>query len=380
MRRALLPLLLCAGSGMAAVVPAPVDVHVLQQPQAVQGTDGVRRLYYELDIGNYYVDTGTLRLTDVEVYADDATIPLASFSGAGLAPLLQPNRELEADNSLAIKGGRHTLILISAPLTKSAKTLRHKLTFKTEKDQVQTADDIPVAITTAPPLAIGAPLRGGTWLADEGPGHAQSHHWGSVVVQNGRAVIPQRYAIDFFGLDAKGHAVKVSLEKLAESSVTDWFGWNTEVLAVADGVVRDLRDGVEGRKPLSPQEEPEELTARTLYGNFVVLEIAPQVYAHYAHLQQDSIQVKPGQRVKRGAVLGRLGLTGLAGAPHLHFHLSDKASFADSQGLPFVFDSYTQLGHTTESEAMNQTSIIQLAPKTAPLRRRMPVDGDIVGF
>jgi hypothetical protein len=381
MRGTLLPLLLAmAGSTMAAVLPAPVDVHALRQPQAVQGTDGVRRLYYELDIGNYYADTGTLRLTDIAVYADDDTSPLASFSGAGLAGLLQPNRELEADNSLAIKGGRHALVLIAAPLPRHAGTLRHKLTFKNEKGEVQTADDIPVAITAAPPLTIGAPLHGGLWLADEGPGHAQSHHWGSVVVQNGRATIPQRYAIDFFGLDANGHAVKAPIEKLAETSVADWFGWNTEVLAVADGVVRDLQDGVADRKPLSPQQEPEELTTRSLYGNFVVLEIAPHVYAHYAHLQNGSVTVKPGQRVKRGAALGRLGLTGGAGAPHLHFHLADKASFADSQGLPFAFDTYTLVGHTTESEALNQASTIQLAPKTAPLRRRRPVNGDIIGF
>lgn len=381
MRRAVLPLLLSmAGVATAATPPAPVDVHALWRPQAVQGGDGVRRLYYELDIGNYYADTGTLRLTDIAVYADGDATPLARFSGAGLAPLLQPGQELEADNSLAIQGGRHALVLIAAPLPQRAGALRHKLTFKNDKDELQIADDIPVAINAAPPVAISAPLRGGMWLADEGPGHAQSHHWGSVVVQNGRATIPQRYAIDFFGLDASGHAVKAPIEKLAETSVDDWMGWNTEVLAVADGVVRDLRDGVADRKPLSPQQQPDELSTRSLYGNFVVLEIAPHVYAHYAHLRNGSITVKPGQRVKRGAALGRLGLTGGAGAPHLHFHLADTASFADSQGLPFVFDVYTPVGHTTESEALNQASPIQLAPKAAPLRRRMPVNGDIIGF
>jgi hypothetical protein len=381
MRGAALSLLLSLSGGvMAAVMPAQVEVHALQQPQAVQGTDGLRRLYYELDIGNYYVDTGTLGLTEVAVYADDDTRPLAIFSGAGLAGLLQPNRELDADNSLAIKAGRRALLLIAAPLPKPARMLRHKLTFKTEKGEVQVADDIPVAINAAPPTTIGAPLRGGVWLADEGPGHAQSHHWGSVVVQNGRAVIPQRYAIDFFGLDSSGHAVKAPVKKLAETSVTDWQGWNTEVLAVADGVVRDLRDGLADLKPLSPLEQPEELTTRTLYGNFVVLEIAPHIYAHYAHLQNGSIKVKPGQRIKRGEVLGRVGLTGIAGAPHLHFHLADTAGFADSQGLPFVFDSYTPVGHTTESEALNQASIIQLAHKAIPLHRRMPVNGDVIGF
>ncbi len=89
----------------AAPAQAPVDVHALYAPQTVPGSDGTRRLYYELDIGNFYADTGTLSLTEVAVYADGDARPLATFSGAGLAGLLRPNKELEADNSLAIKGG-----------------------------------------------------------------------------------------------------------------------------------------------------------------------------------------------------------------------------------------------------------------------------------
>jgi hypothetical protein len=379
-RRALFALLLSIAGGAMAAAPAPVVVNVMQAPQAVRTSDGVRRFYYELDILNYYADGGTLALTDIAVYGDDDSAPLASFSGAALAQLLPPNRELEADNSLAIKSGGHALVLIAAPTSRPVATLRHKLTFRNDKGVVQIADDIPVTPTAAPPTTIGPPLRGGVWLADEGPGHAQSHHWGSVVAGNGRATIPQRYAIDFFGLDAQGHAVKAPIEKLAQTTVADWIGWNAEVVAVADGVVRDLQDNVAERKPLSPQEQPEELSTRSLYGNFVVLEIAPHVYAHYAHLRDGSIKVKPGQRVKRGEALGSLGLTGGAGAPHLHFHLADKPTFADSQGLPFVFDVYTPIGHASESDALNQASTIRLAPKAAPLRQRMPVNGDIIGF
>lgn len=370
-------------AGQPSPPPAPVEVHALHAPQPVAGNDGKRYLFYELDIGNFYAGTGTLNLIRAEVYAGDSAKPLTAYSGADLARLLGPNKELEADNSLAIKGGAQALIFIAAELPDGRKTvqaLRHKLTFKSANGEVQTADDIPVAVALQPPVVLGAPLRGGLWLADEGPGHAQSHHWGGVIAQNGRLTIPQRYAIDFFGLDPRGHAVNVAVEKLAESRVEDWTGWNSDVLAVSDGIVRDTRDGVADRKPLSPQEEPKELSARGLYGNFVVLEVAPGVFAHYAHLRQGSVAVKPGQRVKRGAVLGHLGLTGAAGAPHLHFHVADKATFADSQGLPFVFDSYTRAGHATESEAMNNTSTVQVAPRAQRRKLRMPLDGDIVGF
>lgn len=53
--------------------------------------------------------------------------------------------------------------------------------------------------------------------------------------------IPQRYAIDFVGLNVRGHALEVSPDQLRDSANTDWFGYDTDVLAVADGVVRDAR-------------------------------------------------------------------------------------------------------------------------------------------
>ncbi len=100
--------LLCQAAAVgAAPSQAQVEAHAPHAPQTVTGGDGVRRLYYELDIGNFYADTGPLKLTEAAVYADDDAKPLATFSGAALAGLLRPNKELEADNSLAIAGGMH---------------------------------------------------------------------------------------------------------------------------------------------------------------------------------------------------------------------------------------------------------------------------------
>jgi murein DD-endopeptidase MepM/ murein hydrolase activator NlpD len=54
-----------------------------------------------------------------------------------------------------------------------------------------------------------------------------------------------------------------------------------------------------------------------IYGNCVIVDHGLGVQSLYAHLS--SIDVKEGDRVEKGRVLGRSGMTGLAGGDHLHF-------------------------------------------------------------
>lgn len=54
-----------------------------------------------------------------------------------------------------------------------------------------------------------------------------------------------------------------------------------------------------------------------IYGNCVIVDHGLGVQSLYAHLS--SMAVKVGDRVEKGAELGRTGVTGLAGGDHLHF-------------------------------------------------------------
>ncbi|HYR85897.1 MAG TPA: M23 family metallopeptidase [Terriglobia bacterium] len=56
-----------------------------------------------------------------------------------------------------------------------------------------------------------------------------------------------------------------------------------------------------------------------IYGNTVLIDHGTGLISLYAHMS--SIDVKPGQMVKKKEVLGRSGATGLAGGDHLHFGL-----------------------------------------------------------
>ncbi|MDX1983227.1 MAG: M23 family metallopeptidase [Bryobacteraceae bacterium] len=76
----------------------------------------------------------------------------------------------------------------------------------------------------------------------------------------------------------------------------------------------------------------------TLGGNYIVLDLGGGRFAFYAHLQPGSLRVKPGDKVKRGQVLGLACNSGNSTEPHLHFHVSNGPDPLASEGLPFVFE------------------------------------------
>ncbi|PJK14782.1 peptidase [Lysobacteraceae bacterium NML07-0707] len=60
--------------------------------------------------------------------------------------------------------------------------------------------------------------------------------------------------------------------------------------------------------------------------------------AVYAHLQQRSLQVRAGQRVRRGQFIARSGNSGYSTAPHLHFVVQVNNG-QQLQSVPFRMDS-----------------------------------------
>jgi len=77
------------------------------------------------------------------------------------------------------------------------------------------------------------------------------------------------------------------------------------VRAAADGVVTEA-----GHSPS--------------YGRYVVLKHAEGLTTFYAHLGRLADHLRPGQAVKAGEALGRVGSSGASTGPHLHFEIRDR--------------------------------------------------------
>ena len=87
---------------------------------------------------------------------------------------------------------------------------------------------------------------------------------------------------------------------------------DTRVLAAADGLITFVRDDSRIGGPS---------IAYWPASNFIVMGHARGEYSRYDHLAHKSAAVVPGQFVKAGEMIARVGTTGFTYTPHLHFQV-----------------------------------------------------------
>jgi hypothetical protein len=360
---------------------ARVDIRPLAPARAVAGLDGRRHVAGELLITNYHGDTGPLSLVRVEVVAGAAATPIAVLDGDELASRVshpgRPAAQTAQADARAIAAGEHVLLYLWITMPDGAappRLLRHTLTFRAPTGRERRVVGVPMPVVADEAASVGPPFRSGLWLAHQGPGNHRSHHWGSQLADGGRVTIPQRFAIDFIGLDAGGRAVRADARTPANDN---WVGFGADVVAVADGLVRDVRDGVTDNVPLAPLPPPPSISARGLYGNYVIVESGRR-FVHYAHLQRGSVRVQAGQRVRRGDPLGRVGNSGNSTGPHLHLHVSDRATFEGSDGLALAIGALQVAGQATIEQTTDLRGAAPALSASGPWRAGVPLHGHVV--
>ena len=89
-----------------------------------------------------------------------------------------------------------------------------------------------------------------------------------------------------------------------------------QVRAAAAGVVKSVRNSVPDHTGTAADIAA---AKKVECGNGVVVSHPGGYETQYCHMAQGSVGVRPGQTVSAGAPLGRVGQTGEAAFPHLHF-------------------------------------------------------------
>jgi hypothetical protein len=307
-------------------------------------------LVYELHVTNF--DAVPLNLKRIDVFANEASgSPLSTLSEAHLAGAMARvgagigGTDRSKDTRRIEPGARAIVFLwIELPANRTVPTsLRHKMIFSVADDPGNsdaTLEDFAVPVGQGSVPTLAPPFKEGTWLAADGPAN-DSPHRRAITAIDGHIYSAERFAIDWIKVGPNGDS-----HHDGTSRNENWWGFGEPVLAVADGEVTEVVDGIEDNPPR--QSPP--ATLDNIAGNHVILQISPTRFVTYAHLQNGSIKVKPRDKVRRGVVLALLGNSGQTTGAHRHFQVTDRNSVLQSQGVPFVFPHFTYLGPGSDYE------------------------------
>lgn len=354
----------------------PINIDAPIQPIPVKGVDGKWYLVYHLFLTN--LSFSDLMLKSVEVtdaargnvltrYADKELAEYYRFRTLLPTPPRSemPNRQFPRQ----ISSGRTAVLFfwltVDAPSAVPA-SLKHRFIFESNpliklrrgfasdrEGGEMILDNYPVSVSHERPVVIGPPLRGGDWRCSNGPAYNTAHQYlGS---RGGKVRIAQRFACDFQKVDKEGNILPNPFPNEITNKM--FYGYGAEVLAVADGRVVFVKDGIPENVPQADGsiKPAAALTRETNAGNWIAIDLGNSRYAFYAHLQPNSIRVNVGDRVRKGQVIAVLGNSGNAAGPHLHFHIGDEyringGDFNGNEGLPFVFDSILVVGQNHRME------------------------------
>ena len=301
----------------------------IPKPPTVAASEKGPFLAYEVHVTNFTPQPVTLKKLEVMSSPDQRVVLTLSDSGLmravsrpGMAPAAQTER-------LKVAGGMRAVVFLWVPVSGATpKSIQHRLTIETgtgDSVRTQTLDGAVVSVT-ADAVAIGPPLRGGPWLAANGPADASGHRR-SLIPISGTPAIAQRFAIDWVKIDDGNKTFKG--DSLKNES---YYAEGVDALAVANGTVVEVKDSIPENVP-GANSRAVPITLETVGGNHVIIDIGGGYYAFYAHLKPGSLKVKLGDKVTRGQVIGHVGNTGNSTEPHLHFQVCDRPSALSCAGL-----------------------------------------------
>lgn len=351
----------------------PIDVTIPKAPTPFRA-DGKTHLVYELNVTNLAGDDCLLDRVAI-LAADGTSRELAHYEDQALADAVaRPGSPaLRGTAKLNVGAGQRAVVYVWVSLpadVQVVRALQHRITMTLgETQHVVSTDAARVAISGKPRL-IGPPLGRADWVAVNGPSNSSGHRR-TVVAIDGTARIPQRFGIDWVQLRPDGSAHEGD-----PKDNKNYYAYGREALAVADGTVSAMKDGIPENVPGS-RAVP--ITLETVSGNHVIVNLGDGVYAFYAHLQPGSIKVKVGNKVRRGQVIGLVGNSGNSTQPHLHFHLIDANSPLGGEGLPYSYTAFEVGGRISSVQGGKFPA---WTPLSTPEQHKaeMPLENVVVRF
>jgi hypothetical protein len=343
---------------------APLIARAVHPPRIVRATDGRRHIAYELTLTN---DTrARVRVARIDVLDVAGERQLATYGAVAVARLAG----VASGSALTVaRASRRTLAIDLRMCTEDRPPaqIQHRFAVTTASQHGgwrRVAFTAPATrVDRREPVRLGLPMSATNLLVTTTVPFEPL-----ATPRDARAI--RGFAIDFRRLRDDGAATSDGDPSLNAS----YFVFGDRVLAAAAGTVVAVRDDVADNVPPRGAARSARGDER---GNFVVEDVGDG-FAVYAGLRHASVRVRPGQRVRRGQLLGAVGNSGKSDQPRLRFRLTgDRKDAGGSEGgLPFVFDRFSLMARLTREPAGDARR--RPAPARAHVHE-LPLSGDVVG-
>jgi Peptidase family M23 len=337
--------------------------------------DGTAHLAYELYLTNYGKKTArliSLRVRGIGGAAFTTTIEGDALK-ASFTPAAPPSRQPAYDPVLAPGTSGVLFVFLNFAGRGTPRQLENSLVVEADGDP-KNAQRIPLeklTIRKTGAAVIDEPFAGDRWLAANGPSNASIHRR-AVIVLDGKPRVPERYAIDFIKLGDDGRSYSGD-----QSRNSSYHAYGVPILAVADGKIVSLKDGLPENVPQAKQMAVS-MNLVNIAGNHLVEDIGGRLYVGYAHLIPGSITVKMGEQVRRGQTLGRLGNSGNSTEPHLHLQVCDAPSFLICEGVPMEFKRMSLTKYRVQKRG--ETPIKLDLEGTRAVSEEEPMEDELANF
>ena len=325
-------------------------VHSPTPVRFVLANDGLIHLELDLVVTNNFTADATLTSL---VVLDDQGAELLRLEGDALRG--QTFLLLSNDPTVTVPASASVFTVVDIPLATGntddvPAAVRNVLTYEIPNDAPlriligsTTVEGPIVAVDGSEPVVISPPLRGAGWWNANGCCEPTAHRT-ALLPAEGVFRVFEMFAIDW------GRLIDGSDHTGSGDVLTDYYAYGQQVHSVADGKVIGTRNDMPEAPINTSQGGNETVTgAADLAGNHVVVEIAPDRYAVYGHLQPGSVAVQPGDMVAAGDILGLLGNTGNSTSPHLHFSIQDAPDALAANSVPFLINDYQVTGRAVIS-------------------------------
>jgi hypothetical protein len=314
-----------------------LELAIGPNPIFLERTDGALLLNCDLIVRNTSSEPFKLSEVELSVFDRAGAVVFRKFvSGNGVSPSIDTiaNRALAATAQHLILNPIHTL-----PRDLDVAKVRFSMTYRHETGEqtlVATKEASPREFTGKARLILPLAGRLVAWSGHD----FLSHHrrWDYTdprLVQFGFDSNAARYSYDLIPVDERGEMRNGPAEK-NES----WFGFGRPVLAPAAGKVVAFASSHPDNRDFDMGAL--EANLLVMFGNYVVIEHAPDEYSLLAHLKQNSVKVELDDVVRAGQVIAAVGASGSSLMPHLHYQLQTTQT-GHAEGLPAYFHKFVKL-------------------------------------